>query len=137
MAFAGSSGETRSEFARVLRLSEDEKGVRNAAEIISELSAQPSGLAMKQSVGVFLDERNVVLREDYESALEERFGVKPQKVCISARNKLYLFRWILQIRVLPQNLLMNGLQRNQVVKLRKLCLPVDWETAPCLTFVLQ
>ncbi len=80
MAFAGSSGETRNELARILRLAEDEKGVKDAAEIINELSAQPSGQAMKQSIGVFLDERNVALKEGYESVLEERFEVKPQKV---------------------------------------------------------
>ncbi len=80
LAFAGSSGETRNELARFLRLAEDERGVRNAAEIINELSAQPSGHAMKQSVGVFLDEHNVALKEEYETILQERFGVKPQKV---------------------------------------------------------
>ncbi len=80
LAFAGSSGETRNEFARVLRLANDEKGVRDAAEIMRELSAQPSGHAMKQSVGIFLDERTVALRKDYEAALHEHFGIKPYKV---------------------------------------------------------
>ncbi len=79
LAFAGSSGETRNQFASFLRLAEDERGVREAAEIISELSAQPSGHAMKQSVGVFLDEHNA-LREAYEVDLHKHFGVKPQKV---------------------------------------------------------
>ncbi len=80
LAFAGSSGETRNEFARVLRLANDEKGVKDAAEIISELSTQSSGHAMNQSVGIFLDERIVALRKDYEAALHEHFGINPHKV---------------------------------------------------------